>query len=150
MRYTVTSNNKFLYWSSIVNAPVTPFLDAEKWKTWYINEYSEYDYMDWLKGNRKSLDIHVALSLYNIQHKNNITKETFIKRYSNTKKIDLLKITTDKVKPGMYINSKNDKVEALIVCHHEITKEFLVIIKNDDTFKAIDIYEFFKTHRKEG
>jgi hypothetical protein len=148
MRYTVKANNRYLYWSSIVNAPVTPFLDIKEWKEWYINEYSENDYIDWLKGNRKSLDIDIALSLYNIQHKKNIKKETFIKKYSNIKNLDLLKITIDKVSPGIYKNNKNNKAEALIVCHHEVTKEFLVIVKINEAFKAFDIYEFLKIYRK--
>lgn len=80
-RYNIIHNNKYMHFSGVVDAPLTNFINIDEYKKYYISEYSEKDYNDFIAGNRNMMDIDEAVEYYNMNREDKLTKEEFLQFY---------------------------------------------------------------------
>jgi hypothetical protein len=82
-RYTIKYKDRYMHFSGIADAPLTNFLIEEKFKEFYIEEYSEIDWLAFKSGKRNRMTLEEALDSYNCNLKEGrkISKEEFLKIY---------------------------------------------------------------------
>lgn len=88
IKHKINDIDHYMHFSGIVDAPLTPFLLLDEYKEYYINEYSEKDWKEWLMGRRNMEDINYAVRCHNmnIPESEQLTESQFIKKYSRDNK----------------------------------------------------------------
>lgn len=84
IKHKINNIDHYMHFSGICDAPLTPFLNIDEYKEYYINEYSENDWQEWLNGKRNMEDINYAVMCYNmnISESEQLTDDEFINKFS--------------------------------------------------------------------
>lgn len=145
MRYTIkiVINRKFFYqhWSDLIDAPVSYILDDNDWKSFYVRQYGNKNYISWKFGNKRSMEFREVLKLY-IKRYGRISKETFIKQFKKQYTKDLFLIVPDKIIPGLYMYL-GKRYEVILTMYHKELELTYIICRSEDEISAFDISLFY-------
>lgn len=83
IKHKINDIDYYMHFSGICDEPLTNFMPIEQYKEYYINEYSENDWNDFLMGIRNMEDLHYAVTCYNmnIPESKQLTESQFLEKY---------------------------------------------------------------------